>query len=385
MKYLEAIKKYFGMPYKRTCYTPKDREYYYPMYIDWCGLTRRACIDLEAELGFSIGWWNQGYQVDTLPIILKEEELRTGDIIFYSAKLYDKDAKVHAHQMVHVEVFVGGESGKSSIGARRKGGVVQLFDHFKFESKRFYNTIYHYRSLDTWLDGICRSWCPEHDWIPAKKWTNYYASQHKKKRKEKERAQLNEIDIIDYVQSMDKWQKNWYLNVNYKSKLIISILEKNKGFEELDKTDQWNYKARLALVWNLNELDYARFKMGYHIVNRIPTLYSLTLSKNVLKMWENLKISMKLGYLDTFINLDEIIPEGYILDSIPEVWRFLNCENSGVWDLVSFNYSTPGNISVVDDVLKFKSKIMCLAALEDHELIESDDSEEETGDGEASK
>ena len=33
---------------------------------------------------------------------------------------------------------------------------------------------------------------------------------------------------------------------------------------------------------------------------------------------------MKLGYLDTFINLDEMIPEMYILDSIPELWRFLN-------------------------------------------------------------
>lgn len=86
----------------------------------------------------------------------------------------------------------------------------------------------------------------------------------------------------------------------------------------------WNYKSRLAIVCNLNELDYARFKIGYHIVNRIPTLYNLTFSKNVLKMLENLKISMKLGYLDTFLNFDDIIPEGYILDSIPEVWRFLN-------------------------------------------------------------
>ena len=75
--------------------------------------------------------------------------MKSGDLVFYSAKLYDKDARVHAHQMVHVEIFVGGETGKESIGARRKGGVVQLFDDFRFESKRFYNTIYHFRSLDT--------------------------------------------------------------------------------------------------------------------------------------------------------------------------------------------------------------------------------------------
>jgi len=57
--------------------------------------------------------------------------MKAGDIIFYSAKLYNKDAKVHAHEMVHVEIFVGGDTGSQSIGARRKGGVVQLFDDFR--------------------------------------------------------------------------------------------------------------------------------------------------------------------------------------------------------------------------------------------------------------
>lgn len=117
-------------------------------------MTRRACIDLREELGFDIGWWNQGYQVDTLPLVIKEEDMRPGDIIFYSAKLYNKNGKVHAHEMVHVEIFVGGKTGEQSIGARRKGGVVQLFDSFRFESKRFYKTVNHFRSIDTWLDGI---------------------------------------------------------------------------------------------------------------------------------------------------------------------------------------------------------------------------------------
>ena len=180
MKFLEAVKKYFGVPYKQNWYTPKDTEYYYPMYVDCCGLTRRACIDLEAELGFEIGWWNQGYQVDTLPIVLQEDQMRPGDLIFYSAKLYNKEAKVHAHEMVHVEVFVGGETGKQSIGARRKGGVVQLFDTFRFESNRFYNTVYHFRSLETWLDGVCKSWCPDHEWRGTKKNSNYYVNIHRK-------------------------------------------------------------------------------------------------------------------------------------------------------------------------------------------------------------
>lgn len=54
-----------------------------------------------------------------------------------------------------------------------------------------------------------------------------------------------------------------------------------KGFLELDRIDLWNYKARLSWVTTLDEIDYARFKIGFHLVNRIPTLYKLTQFKNV--------------------------------------------------------------------------------------------------------
>jgi hypothetical protein len=137
---------------------------------------------------------------------LKEEEMKPGDIIFYSAKLYNKDGKVHAHEMVHVEIFVGGETGTQSIGARRKGGVVQVFDSFRFESKRFYNTIYSFHSLDTWLDGICKSWCSDHEWLSGKKNSAHYVKIHRQKKKELERAQLNEIPIQDFLESMDKYE-----------------------------------------------------------------------------------------------------------------------------------------------------------------------------------
>jgi hypothetical protein len=373
MKYLEAVKKYFGMPYKKAWYTPKDKEYYYPMYVDCWGVTRRAWIDLEEELDFQIGWWNQGYQVDTLPIVLKEEEMQPGDLIFYSAKLYNKNGKVHAHEMVHVEIFVGGETGSQSIGARRKNGVVQMFDTFRFESKRFYNTKHHFRSIDTWIDGICKSWCPDHEWRPNKKGTNYYANIHRKKRKEKERAQLNEINLTDYVQSMEKYTKTWYINFNYRNKPITSWMEK-KGFLELDRIDLWNYKARLSWVTTLDDIDYARFKIGFHIVNRIPTLYKLTQFKNVWKMWENLKISWNLGYLeDGYI---DIIREHYIIDSIPELWRFLNWKNSGKWELVNNTYSNEFNETVIDDIMGFKHKIMGIRKLESNEIDSSSESEE---------
>jgi len=66
--------------------------------------------------------------------------------------------------MVHVEIFLGGESGEESIAARKKKGVVTIFNSFKFKSKGYHNIVWHYRSLDTWLNGICNSFCNIHDW-----------------------------------------------------------------------------------------------------------------------------------------------------------------------------------------------------------------------------
>ena len=60
--------------------------------------------------------------------------------------------------MVHVEIFLGGESGEQSIAARKKSGVVSYFNSFKFKSKGYHSIVWHYRSLDTWLDGICKSY-----------------------------------------------------------------------------------------------------------------------------------------------------------------------------------------------------------------------------------
>ena len=66
--------------------------------------------------------------------------------------------------MVHVEVFTGGETGEQSIGARWQKGVIKYFDSYKFESTAYHSIQFHYKSLDTWLEGICKSHCEEHSW-----------------------------------------------------------------------------------------------------------------------------------------------------------------------------------------------------------------------------
>ena len=66
--------------------------------------------------------------------------------------------------MVHVEIWTGGETGEQSIGARWQRGVVQYFDSYKFNSTSYHSMKYHFKSIDTWLEGICKSHCKEHAW-----------------------------------------------------------------------------------------------------------------------------------------------------------------------------------------------------------------------------
>ena len=96
-------------------------------------------------------------------------------------------------------------------------------------------------------------------------------------------------------------------------------------------------------------------------------------------------ISKRLGYLDTFIHLEDIILESYVLDFTPDIWRFLNWENSGTWELVSFNYHDSNSVAVIDDIMKFKWEIMGLEDIDENQLLESEDSEEENQDTNASQ
>lgn len=58
--------------------------------------------------------------------------------------------------MVHVEIFLGGPTGEQTIGARWNNGVVSIFDSYKFVSKTYYDIKFHFRSIDTWLQGVCK-------------------------------------------------------------------------------------------------------------------------------------------------------------------------------------------------------------------------------------
>jgi hypothetical protein len=162
MKYIEAAKKYIGVPYAERF--KADDVPVAPLYLDCCALVRRAVTDLQEDFGIILGKWNQAYQMDTLPIILQQSELRPGDLIFYEGLYSSKRSKSQKHNNVHVEIFIGGETGEATIGSRYHKGCVSIFPSFKFTSTSWSLVQHHFRSLDTWLNGECRSHCSEHPW-----------------------------------------------------------------------------------------------------------------------------------------------------------------------------------------------------------------------------
>ncbi|XP_031554461.1 probable beta-tubulin polyglutamylase [Actinia tenebrosa] len=164
--FLEGLKKYFGVPYAKRYHDENSPYYNAPLFLDCCGLIRRVLLDLKEEFGFVVGGGNQAYMYDTLPGDIKEQvDMKPGDLVFISATYYEKPGKKwkrQRHDMVHVEIWLG--EGEKTIGARWQKGVVQVFDSYKFVSKSYYNMKYHFKSIDTWLMGICKSFCPEHPW-----------------------------------------------------------------------------------------------------------------------------------------------------------------------------------------------------------------------------
>lgn len=87
-KFIEQVRSYIGTPYSATRCGEGA-----PLYLDCCGLVRRALTDLKEDFGFEPGPWNQSYLYDTLPTALAPEELKPGDLIFWTAQYNDPERK----------------------------------------------------------------------------------------------------------------------------------------------------------------------------------------------------------------------------------------------------------------------------------------------------
>ena len=68
---------------------PAGEHYNAPMYLDCCGLVRKALRELREDFGFDVGRWNQAYQFDTLPDAIEEKDMKPGDLVFISGTYFN--------------------------------------------------------------------------------------------------------------------------------------------------------------------------------------------------------------------------------------------------------------------------------------------------------
>jgi cell wall-associated NlpC family hydrolase len=124
-QFLRRALHYLGVPYRVGAKAHPDQkvgpaaESQPELYLDCCALIRRCLLDLKSTLGFEVGPYNQAYLYDTLPVAISEEQLCPGDLIFVQGKHKDKTKSSPKHGIVHVEIFLGGDSGRSSLGAKQ--------------------------------------------------------------------------------------------------------------------------------------------------------------------------------------------------------------------------------------------------------------------------
>ena len=103
-------------------------------------------------------------------------------------------ARQQKHNMVHVEIWLG--DGNKTVGARWQKGVVEIHDSYEYVSKSYHSMKYHFHSIDTWLNGICKSYCNEHSWTLNKQPTPGKKSIFSCQQQEQEQADLNEAEEL---------------------------------------------------------------------------------------------------------------------------------------------------------------------------------------------
>jgi cell wall-associated NlpC family hydrolase len=363
-KFVEQAKKYFGVPYKRKYHDEGSELYNSPIFLDCCGLVRQIVYDLREDFGFSLGKWNQAYQFDTLPNEIPFEELKPGDLIFYSGTYYpEKNHKPQKHDMVHVEIFVGGETGRATIGARWARGVVKVFPEYAFVSKSYYDIKFWYRSIETWLDGTLKSFCREHPW------TDRYDADRIDKGSIFVDNGNADNDDQESVENIEETTENDILGCRDKSKVkpkTVLVGEGNndklikgyfagKGWTVLDKV--WDKNFELKWVQLTQDIDYSSLADGKQMVNHLPGLKYITQKQRLLSTMEDYyyTIEGETGYEQ---KLFDLMPKSYRLDNSADCLKFLNDRDEGLWVQKRFFMNRGLGVKLIYDPKSYKEDLM---------------------------
>lgn len=271
--FVDACKSYLGVPYAKRCHEPDDPDIDSPLFLDCCGLVRRAVKDLQEDFGFLIGRWNQAYQFETLPEELTFEQMRPGDLVFVEGKYYAEKKMQQRHFIVHVEVFVGGETGEGTIGSRwsrsdpAAGKVrgVQMHPSYRYTTQNYDLIKYHFRSLDTWLNGICKSQTYSDALYPTV--ASHITKSVFDSKSDDEAASDNEEEA-GFVPNPHGASPVFYVVDGNNWKALAQVLER-RGWQRLPFESSYTHRFDLKWVETRGQIDYGRHIEG-QLVNHIP-------------------------------------------------------------------------------------------------------------------
>jgi len=250
-KFYQTALSLIGTPYSKK-YLKTNPLYKGNLFLDCCGLVRHSFNLLKKEFGFELGWPNQCYQFDILPDEkLKLKDLKKGDLIFYRARFYpDMQMKKQIHNMVHVEIYSG--EGQKTIGSRHDG-FVKIHNSFQFTSNRYYNIKYYFKSIDTWLKGIHKSFCLRHKWYTDQvinintKLTKYSAFYNAQEKMDDDKE--NDNNNMNYCMSASEEEENEIKDNYNDNDNDNNNKDNNKKEEDIDNKNEKNEEN----IKNINE------------------------------------------------------------------------------------------------------------------------------------
>ena len=209
-------------------------------------------------------------------------DLKPGDLIFWEAAYYGEKARKQRLSLVHVEVFTGkGPKGEGTIGARWQKGHVQHFDTFRFESKSYHSIKYHFRSIDTWLDGVCKC-APAHRgmWVDATSnmRVNKYSMFNADSQRDDEQFCDEGAGDVDDDGSVPERQirKAFYVNKSNGWKLVVSAMSE-RGWAQIP-FESFSRKFDLRWVERRSQIDW----LSHRATESLPQLVNHIANNSVI-------------------------------------------------------------------------------------------------------
>ena len=180
----------------------------------------------------------------------------------------------------------GGTEGKSVCGARWNKGVVQEFESYEFAPKSWTLTKWHFCSIDTWLQGICRSFHPEREW-KKREWLPGKQSIFAGKEEEEEDevagpADDDEDTVVAVGVGRAQRQKRFYVSKGNQWDLVANVLEE-LGWQRIpfDHKDDLNFDLRWTEV--RSDIEFARFREKEQLANHVPNASVVTTKHGLIK------------------------------------------------------------------------------------------------------